>query len=342
MTNKGNTISVVVPVYNVAKFLARCIESILVQTVQPLEIILVDDGSLDNSGALCDDYAYRYEQVKVIHKNNGGLSSARKAGLNHVRGDLIVFIDSDDYIHPHYLEKLSASMMNPEVQLAICSHVVVNKKQIQPQILPYKKDIIVSEDVSQDYILPMVGRSSKSEEKNLPGFVPIRMYRTALIQESDFVSEREYFTEDVLMNVLYGKRISGKIAVVNEPLYYYCVNPGSLTLKYREKAYEMRMACNKFLRQLIEELPVSTEEKERRLEANLVSAVTFCVYNIGRKATYKEFKNEFRNLLSKEEVLNLLDGGNWPTLATWHKIILTCYKLGAWRLLYNLLKTRTH
>ena len=82
MANKENTISVVVPVYNVAKLLPRCIDSILAQTVNPLEILLVDDGSTDSSDVICDDYAGRYEHIRVIHKENGGLSSARKTGLS--------------------------------------------------------------------------------------------------------------------------------------------------------------------------------------------------------------------------------------------------------------------
>lgn len=340
MANKKNLISVIVPVYNVARMLPRCIDSILVQTVKPLEILLVDDGSTDGSDEICDEYAGRCEYIRVIHKENGGLSSARKVGLSEVRGDLVVFIDSDDYIASRYLEKLSESMVDPEVQLAICSYALDNNGRIEIKHIPYDNDMIECTAIPRDYILPMVGRSSKIGEKNLPGFVPIRMYRTNLLKKSDFVSEREFFTEDVIMNVLYGKRISGKIAVINEPLYYYCINPGSLTLKYRKNAYNMRMSCNKLLCQLTEDLPVSKDEKDQRLEANLVSAVTFCVYNIGRTATYREFKKEFRQLLYHDEVRNILNGGKWPTTATWHKIILVCYKLKAWYLLYRLLKTR--
>lgn len=99
-------ISVVVPIYNVEKYLQKCIDSILAQTYRHLEIILVDDGSPDNCGAICDNYAQEDGRVLVIHKKNGGLSSARNAGLEIAKGELIVFIDSDDWIDANYIEKL--------------------------------------------------------------------------------------------------------------------------------------------------------------------------------------------------------------------------------------------
>ena len=96
-------ISVVVPIYNVEKYLQKCIDSILAQTYRHLEIILVDDGSPDNCGAICDNYAQEDGRVLVIHKKNGGLSSARNAGLEIAKGELIVFIDSDDWIDANYM-----------------------------------------------------------------------------------------------------------------------------------------------------------------------------------------------------------------------------------------------
>lgn len=342
MENKENTISVVVPVYNVARLLPRCIDSILSQTVKPFEILLVDDGSPDNCGAICDDYAGRFEHIRVIHKENGGLSSARKSGFCHARGELIVFIDSDDYIHPQYLEHLSAPMADENVQLSICGYFLDNNGDIKPCRLPFERDRIETSDLARDYILPMVGRSKKAGEKDLPGFVPVRMYRKGLLRESDFISEREYFTEDVLLNILYGKRITGRIAVVNEPLYYYCINPGSLTLKYRENAYEMRMACNRLIASLIADLPASADEKKRRLDGNMISAITFCIYNSGRLPDYVSFRRTLKDLLRRPETAALFASGKWPTAATWHKIILACYRLKAWLPLYILLKTRKH
>ncbi len=99
-------VSVVVPVYNVEKYLRRCLQSISEQTYKDIEIILVDDGSTDNSGQICESYACEDARITVLHKENGGLSSARNAGVALCRGEYISFIDSDDWVEPYYIEKL--------------------------------------------------------------------------------------------------------------------------------------------------------------------------------------------------------------------------------------------
>ena len=99
-------ISVIVPVYNVEKFIKRCLDSIINQTMRDLEIILVNDGSTDNSGKICDEYAQLDNRITVIHKENGGLSSARNTGLDVATGEWIAFVDSDDYIEKNMYEVL--------------------------------------------------------------------------------------------------------------------------------------------------------------------------------------------------------------------------------------------
>ena len=97
-------VSVVVPVYNAAPYLAECIDSLIAQTYQPEEIILVDDGSADESGNICDEYASCYSHIKVIHKKNEGVSAARNTGMDAAGGDYLVFVDSDDFVHHNLLE----------------------------------------------------------------------------------------------------------------------------------------------------------------------------------------------------------------------------------------------
>lgn len=120
IAGKTPEISVIVPVYNVQAYLPRCLDSILAQTFRDMEIILVDDGSADDSGAICDSYAARDERVCVIHKENGGLSSARNAGLDVARGQWIGFVDSDDYIAPDMYEYLHSIALRENAQIAMC------------------------------------------------------------------------------------------------------------------------------------------------------------------------------------------------------------------------------
>ncbi len=114
-------ISVIIPVYNVEKYLAECVDSVIGQTHANLEIILVDDGSTDASGALCDEYAKKDERIKVIHKSNGGPSSARNAGLENISGKYFAFIDGDDKVSENYLEVLYKNLLSCDGELSVCS-----------------------------------------------------------------------------------------------------------------------------------------------------------------------------------------------------------------------------
>ncbi len=105
-TDKNDLISIVIPIYNVQDYLERCIQSIISQTYKNIEIILVDDGATDNSGKLCDEYLKKDERIKVIHKENGGLSDARNVGKENANGKYIAFIDSDDYIRTKFYRNL--------------------------------------------------------------------------------------------------------------------------------------------------------------------------------------------------------------------------------------------
>ena len=115
-----NLLSVIVPVYNVNNYLERCINSILEQNYQNMEIILVDDGSTDGSSIICDNYSKRYENIKVIHKQNGGLSSARNTGIDNCSGRYISFIDSDDWIDKEMFSEMIAQLEADNSDIVIC------------------------------------------------------------------------------------------------------------------------------------------------------------------------------------------------------------------------------
>lgn len=118
--------SIIVPVYNVDKYLNRCVDSILNQQFNSYELILVNDGSTDNSGSICDDYALSNDKISVIHKDNGGLSDARNKGMATAKGEYIIFIDSDDYIEPEALEKFNHQLIksgNPDVMITLMKEI---------------------------------------------------------------------------------------------------------------------------------------------------------------------------------------------------------------------------
>lgn len=146
--NKRPLVSVVIPVYNVEAYLKRCVDSVLAQTYSNLDVVLVDDGAMDSSGAICDGYAERDVRIRVLHQDNGGLSAARNAGMKLVRGDYVVFVDSDDCIGPRHIEHLLSCALHYDTPFTVTGYMPVEeksslelKKTIQPsnQLIPLEK-----------------------------------------------------------------------------------------------------------------------------------------------------------------------------------------------------------
>ena len=121
-------ISIIIPIYNAASYLKRCIESVLMQSFSDFELLLIDDGSVDTSGAVCDEYALTDERIKVFHKVNGGVSSARNLGLNHIEGKWVTFVDSDDWLDPEYLDRLIAFSDEKDIDMIISGYNIQSPK----------------------------------------------------------------------------------------------------------------------------------------------------------------------------------------------------------------------
>lgn len=144
-------ISIVVPVYNVEKYLSECIESILNQTFKDFELILVDDGSKDSSGYICDDYARKDSRINVIHKKNGGLSDARNVGIKASKGEYLGFVDSDDCIEREMFQKLYEAIEKYEADISICSFGLINDEgKVGEIFFDYENEAIISPILAQE------------------------------------------------------------------------------------------------------------------------------------------------------------------------------------------------
>ena len=122
-------ISVIIPVYNVEKYLCRCIDSVIAQTYKNLEIILVDDGSTDNCGKICDEYAEKDKRFVVIHGQNAGVSAARNCGLDSMNGDYVMFVDADDWVHPQIVELLYNDLINHNADYSCCDYTAIYEQK---------------------------------------------------------------------------------------------------------------------------------------------------------------------------------------------------------------------
>ena len=170
-------ISVIVPVYNVGEYLNRCIESIVTQTYTKLEIILVDDGSSDDCPELCDLWAEKDARIKVIHKQNGGLSDARNKGMALATGEYISFIDSDDWIASEFYERLYTAIKQDGSDLAACTVCMVWEDGSPEKLLTVRENLVLNRNQAQLALL---------EETKLKQPVWYKLYKTDLIKDIPF------------------------------------------------------------------------------------------------------------------------------------------------------------
>jgi glycosyltransferase involved in cell wall biosynthesis len=178
-------ISVIVPIYKVEQWLPQCIDSILAQTHKNLEIILVDDGSPDESGKICDDYAKKDSRVRVIHKKNGGQSTARNAALDVANGEYIGFVDGDDWIEPSMYEVLISHLKEYNAQIVQCGCYIWNNGQVQKD-LECRQQILMSSDEVLDSL------SSSSSLKEINTSVCNKLFSKDVINKTRFSPVRAY------------------------------------------------------------------------------------------------------------------------------------------------------
>lgn len=234
-------ISVIVPVYNVEDYLSGCIDSIIGQTCRGIEIILVDDGSTDSSGQICDEYAQKDARIRVIHKQNGGISSARNRGLDVARGEYISFIDSDDWVEPDFLEVLLRLLLDYDADVSQCFFVKESSKT-KDKDLPVVRTDSCEIYEGRDIILHLLNKRTAFRTV----LAWNKLYRRRLFESLRFpegmVFEDEAFTHEILYK-------SDKLAVNDSTLYHYTWRANSVShdkrpLKFLDlvRAVERRLA----------------------------------------------------------------------------------------------------
>lgn len=232
-------ISVIVPVYNAGKYLHRCIDSILAQTFTDFELLLVDDGSKDDSGASCDEYAARDGRIKVFHKENGGVSSARQLGINEANGIFSIHADSDDWVENDMLERLHDVALRTEADIVIADYYEDNR--------------------NRSIHVPQCMNSTKSEEiiagfftHKLIGSVWNKLVRHSLYKENDISFPKNInYCEDliVICKLLLAKP---HVEFINEAFYHYDISRSvSITRSYTHETYLQYKAAIEYMANLL-------------------------------------------------------------------------------------------
>lgn len=225
-----NTVSIIVPVYKVEKYLHRCVDSILAQTFIDYELILVDDGSPDNCPAICDEYAEKDTRVKVVHKENGGLSSARNAGMHAAQGKYFLFCDSDDYVSPYWCETLYKQIEKTPDAWVYCDLARIGDTEPQCHLDIVEKQIAQDVSYYQAYLM------------GLSAYTPNKIYSATKIRDHALLfCESGPIFEDVDFNLKYLSYCTGCVYIPLK-LYAYVQHSESIMHKYEPNWFAMHLA----------------------------------------------------------------------------------------------------
>ena len=222
-------ISIIVPVYNVEKYIAKCLDSLLMQSYGKFELIIVNDGSTDSSGQICDLYASRDERIKVIHRENAGAGASRNIGMEYATGDYIVFIDSDDYVGPDYLKALYDCISTEKSDFVICGHHVINSGE---------DTCVMLDDAT--YGKERFNRMF-TDHALLSHFTPWgKIFRKSIIDSSSLRFNQNIFcAEDSIFVMSYIRRCN-TVSLLSANEYYYVLRGGSLSKRIHNFDSELR------------------------------------------------------------------------------------------------------
>jgi len=231
---KNDLISVIVPVYNTESYLTMCVDSILAQTYKHIEIILVDDGSPDSAGKMCDDFAKKYPQVKAVHKQNEGLNMARKTGFENATGDWVIFVDSDDALHPQALETVFNAAVASKTELVIGGYrrFSGDEEFEKSGVIDASNAVYVK---NKDEAIHWLIRDAPYDNVFMQT-AWMKLYARHIVAGINWEFCNYRANEDEFMAIQYYPKLKKGLVIVPEDLYYYRINDNSITrARYRNE-----------------------------------------------------------------------------------------------------------
>lgn len=326
-------ISIIVPVYKTEKYLARCVDSLQNQTFRDIEIILVDDGSPDNCPQLCDAFAAADDRIRVIHKPNGGLSSARNAGLCAAQGEYIGFVDSDDDVELNMYERLWNTAEREYADFVMCDYLRVpasgerylktldirpgryNKAAIQKEIFPA---LIMGEDVDYGPLLSVCHC----------------LYRTDFLRSHNLYFDEEVrWSEDNIFSAVVGYHADSFYYMKGEGLYHYYQNPGTITTGYRSGAWAVYCTMNRHLHDVFDH--ITDYDFSRQLKLHMIYYACNCIGQVCTQPKEKAIQ-EIRGILRSGELTDAFRDFALPDVHWKLKVQILLMKFRHSRILYYL------
>ena len=306
----NDIVSAIIPIYNVEKYLDRCIESVVNQTYCNLEIILVDDGSPDNCPQMCDEWAARDSRIKVIHKQNAGLGMARNTGIDHATGTYICFFDSDDYVEPELVEKAYHAAVEYDADMVCYGVNFVNAAGLKTWSLsPVESRVYRGEEVLNDFLPKLVGDDPKTGE--VFGFTMTAwstMFSMRCIQRNGwrFVSEREIISEDFYSILKLCSDVE-MVCSLSVPLYNYCQNDSSVSRVYRKDRFERVCHFYTEIRKVCDESGYNQQVAYRFGWVYLAAVMSVLKQEVACTKSVREKKESIKDMLCNEMLQQVLE-----------------------------------
>lgn len=323
-------ISAIMPVYKVEKFIGKCIESLQAQTLTEWELFAVDDGSPDNSGAICDEYAKNDSRITVIHKENGGAPSARNTAIPKAKGEYLYFVDSDDWAEPTMFEDMYKAAKENDAQLVVAGYYIDTyysdtEYYTQEQTLPTK--VFSSQREFREYAHNMF-------DKNLLYTPWNKLFSRKYIMDND-IRFKNTFWDDFPFNLDVVRDVERVVLMEDKYYHFMRARAESETAKYRSDMYDKREEEHGWMLDLYKHWGVDSAESQEMIQRRYIERIVGCVENVTNSActlSAKEKKAEIKAMLNSERTRTALKLAK-PN-STVMKIMLIPYKMKSTALVY--------
>lgn len=327
MENNDPIISIIVPVYNVEKYLKKCILSLVEQTYSKLEIILVDDGATDKSGSICDQYAEQDARILVIHQKNQGLSAAREAGVRRASGEYLMFVDGDDWVDISICRELLLAIQKYRVQSAMCGYVREYSDRSLPKAI-YAENTVLSGEVILRRLCGPVGKELASPDKmESLNSAWAKLYPTEVVKKIEMVSVTLIGpSEDLMMNLEAYSMISNAV-YLNTALYHYRKdNENAITVKYKHDLNSKWKELYFRIERIIKEKQLGDvyyDALNNRIALNTLGAGLNCIAD---RASFMEKIRRLRMLVMEEQRWTALKQLSLDDMPLHWKVFYFCAK----------------
>lgn len=307
-------ISIIIPIYKVERFLAKCLDSVINQTYPNLDIILVDDGSPDSCGTICDEYAFRDKRITVIHKNNEGVVQARITGFKACKGEYVLFVDADDYISKDAIEILANSALQYNTDLVVASHYIENSNNVEIDKRTIHEGLYNKEEIT-DLLKNKFLFDGTLGRSGFPLYLWGKLFKKDCLLDKLENGKGVSFAEDIITVFATIKEIKS-IIVVREPVYYYVSHDDQITKKKPEDLWPEFLKAWKKLKELDKGDLLKNQLPER-----IISGISSTLISISLRNNYNYYKAFINNNVYDDFINNLVwDNKNLVLHSTTSKI----------------------